>query len=113
MKFNERLKLLRYERGLTQDDLGYIFNLTKSCICCYENGTRLPSIDILIEMATYFRVSTDYLLGIELVRDDYKNKLTKKDKNFINLMKEYPVLYQKVVDNPIESILMIRKIFND
>ena len=61
-------------------------------------------------MAIYFMVSTDYLLGVESVRDDYKNKLTKKAKNFINLMKECSALYQKVVNNPIESILIIKNV---
>ena len=51
MTFGEKLKMLRYEKGLTQDDMGYLLNVTKSCISCYENGSRQPSLDILIQLA--------------------------------------------------------------
>ena len=53
MTFGEKLKLLRFEKGLTQDDLGYILGVTKSCISCYENGSRQPSIDVLITLSVF------------------------------------------------------------
>ena len=37
--------------------------MTKSAISSYENGSRLPSYDILIKISRIFKVSTDYLLG--------------------------------------------------
>ena len=63
MNFGEKLKLLRYEKGLTQDDIGYIFNVTKSCISCYEKGIRECGLDFVIHIADYYGVSCDYLLG--------------------------------------------------
>ena len=39
--------------------------LTKSVISAYETGLRLPSYDVLIHIAKIFKVSTDYLLGME------------------------------------------------
>ena len=41
------------------------FGLTKSVISAYETGLRLPSYDVLIHIAQIFKVSTDYLLGVE------------------------------------------------
>lgn len=54
MIFGARLNLLRYEKGLTQDDFGYILKVTKACISCYENCIRQPSIKILVKIAMYF-----------------------------------------------------------
>ena len=47
--FSKRIKELRKEAGLTQQQLGDKLNVTKGSICSYENGTRMASIDILIE----------------------------------------------------------------
>ena len=40
-------------------------SLTKSVISAYETGLRLPSYDVLIQIAKIFNVTTDYLLGLE------------------------------------------------
>lgn len=110
MTFGDRLKMLRYEKGLTQDDLGYIFNVTKSCICCYENDSRQPSIDMLIKLATYFRVSIDYLLGLEYERSNQKNKLLKNDLVILNILRENPLIYDKILNDSENFISKVREI---
>lgn len=50
---------------MTQAELAQKLDVTKSVISAYENGLRLPSYDILIHISRIFRVSTDYLLGLE------------------------------------------------
>ena len=60
MKFPERLKAIRDSRGITQRHLSEVLNIT---ISHYENGTREPSIEILIQMAEVLNVSVDYLVG--------------------------------------------------
>ena len=97
MNFGEKLKLLRYEKGLTQDDIGYIFNVTKSCISCYEKGTREPSIKMLIQMSNYFRVSIDYLINNDKIKKGNKIKLTENDFIIINLLKDNPVIYENIL----------------
>lgn len=64
--FGERLKKLRINRHMTQDELGEIFNppLAQSTIGTYERGVRQPSLENLITISNYFNVSIDYLLGI-------------------------------------------------
>lgn len=63
MKFRERLKLLREDKGFTQKDLAEALSITVSTISHYENGTREPSIEILIQMSKILGVSVDYLIG--------------------------------------------------
>ena len=64
MLFGERLSLLRNERQMKQEDLGKIFHLSKSTISTYERNEHQPDYDTLIELAKYFNVSTDYILGV-------------------------------------------------
>lgn len=63
--FGSRLKTLRLREHLTQAQLAQRLGLTKSVISAYETGLRLPSYDVLIHIAQIFKVSTDYLLGVE------------------------------------------------
>ena len=68
VNFGERLKMLRKESRMTQDELARKLNVTKSIISYYELGDRTPSADILVKLAYIFNVSTDYLLGIKYER---------------------------------------------
>ena len=61
--FGNQLRYLRKRANLTQQDLGKIISVSASTICMYERCTREPSFKTLIEIADYFRVSTDYFLG--------------------------------------------------
>lgn len=62
--FGTKLKQLREERGLTQKELAKGMELSPSMISMYEAGGSYPSVEILIRLSHYFRVSTDYLLGV-------------------------------------------------
>ena len=53
----KRLKELRMKRGFSQQELGTAIGVTKVSICGYENGTRLPTLDNLVNkyvLFTYF-----------------------------------------------------------
>ena len=63
--FGKRLKELRTQAGLTQQQLGNLIGLSKTVISYYELRTRTPSPDVLIKLAAVFHVSADYLLGID------------------------------------------------
>lgn len=65
VNFGCKLKTLRLREDWTQAQLAAKLGLTKSVISAYETGLRLPSYDILIHIAKIFKVSTDYLLGME------------------------------------------------
>ena len=64
-KFSKNLKELRIEKGLSQQELAQIFNVTQSTAAKWESGDREPNFSILIELSNYFNISTDILLGIK------------------------------------------------
>lgn len=63
--FGAKLKQLRLEEGLTQQQLADRIGVTKSVISYYELQERYPSPEVLTKLASVFHVTTDSLLGIE------------------------------------------------
>lgn len=63
--FGITLKTLRLRNEMTQEQLAQRLGLTKSVISAYETGLRMPSYEVLISISRIFKVSTDYLLGLE------------------------------------------------
>lgn len=61
--FGELMAELRQDRGLTQKELGKILSVSTGTISNYENGIHYPDLEKLVQLADYFQVSTDYLLG--------------------------------------------------
>ena len=70
VSFGQRLKELRKKKGMSQEDLAKLFNLSQSTFAYYERDKKQPSHRTLSLLADYFGVSTDYLLGRDV------NKLT-------------------------------------
>ena len=60
-----RLKELREEKGLTQKQLAEQLGLNSVTYLRYEKSQREPSLSILADIANYFNVSVDYLLGLK------------------------------------------------
>ena len=63
--FGIRLRELREKKKLTQLQVAKRLNANSSTISCYEANTRFPSTDMLTQLALFYNVSSDYLLGIE------------------------------------------------
>ena len=106
MKFSTRLKELRIKHRLTQDELGNVLKVTKSCISCYEKGIREPSLDMLIKIAEYFKVSVDYLIGVRKVCDV---KINDYDLKIINTIKNNSFVYKQMISNLTNVILCVEK----
>ena len=89
--FGITLKTLRTQNNYTQVQLPQKLGLTKSVISAYETGLRLPSYDVLINIAKIFKVSTDYLLGMDNRQEIDLSGLTPEEitalKNLIKAMK--------------------------
>lgn len=62
--FAERLKELREERNLSQNDLAKEVNISVACISRWENDLRVPNIDSIIILCKFFKCSSDYLIGL-------------------------------------------------
>lgn len=73
--FGERLRELREIRGLTQVQLAEILHTSKQSIWNYEAKHREPSIQTLLEIANYFNVTVDYLVGNSEYKTPYEKEL--------------------------------------
>ena len=60
--FSKRLQYLRRMKGMNQHQLAYALSVSASTIGMYEQGRRMPGLDILISMSQLFDVSLDYLV---------------------------------------------------
>lgn len=93
MDFGDRLKQLREESSLTQQELGEKINLTKANISKYETGRLQPNIDTINFLAKYFNVSTDYLLGRTDTRNpqdyDLIKSLSSDDPELLEILKQF------------------------
>lgn len=100
-----RLRELRKENNMSQDDLGKILGVSKVSVSGYENGTRVPSMEILLSILDVFQISADYLLGRELnaVCEDEENIsviLALSDVEIIRELRKRPALYNYVASDP-------------
>lgn len=87
--FGSRLKDLRNERKLTQDDLGKLLNVSGKTIGTWERDSRQPNIESINKLATIFGVTTDYLLGNSDEKKSQKYyELSDKEKNDIAIQAE-------------------------
>ena len=59
----QRIKYLRKENNLSQDDLSVLLHVDRTTISEYELDNRIPNIYMLIRIADIFQVSLDYLVG--------------------------------------------------
>lgn len=90
------LKKLRKDRDMTQSELANILGVSPSTIGMYEQGRREPDSKTLLNMAKFFNVSTDYLLGND--GDEEENEDSPA------YIKRIPVLGCVVAGVPIEAI---------
>ena len=109
-----RLRELRKENKMSQSDLGKLLGVTKVSISGYENGTRVPSLDILNGILDVFCVSADFLLGRELnvVCEENNNitiSLSTSDIEIIREIRSNPILFNNIASNPKRFFSMIYK----
>lgn len=62
--FQKRLKYLRIYHNISQKKLADKLNITPKVISNYELGKSEPNCKAIIDIAHFFNVSTDYLLGV-------------------------------------------------
>lgn len=104
--FGERLRELRIENNLTQEELASHFGLHKTRISQYELNKRQADDEMKKKFALYFNVSLDWLLGLSDIRnytddsnitialnsdkdyDDLPDEAIKEINNFIDYVKE-------------------------
>ncbi len=65
LMFSQRLRELRLERDLTQQQLADVFHIHQTTVKDWETKGKQPNYETLMKLAKFFDVSTDYLLGLE------------------------------------------------
>ncbi len=63
--FSVRLKELRKSYNYTQKELADEIGASEDSIYAWENGRRMPSVAFLTELCRIFRISADYLMGMD------------------------------------------------
>ena len=86
---NQRIHELRTARNLSQVKLAEKLGVTKQSVSNWENDNIQPSIEILIKLAEFFGVSTDYLLGLD----------EKRTLNVTSLSLEEVAHIQQIIDD--------------
>ena len=66
-----RLKDLREDSDIKQKDIAEYLHIKQNTYSQYENGQRQLPIDVLLSLAKYYNVSTDYLLGLTNTKSPY------------------------------------------
>lgn len=64
---SKRIKELRVQSNLTQEQVSQIVNVSRPSYSSYENGIK-PPLEVLIKLSNYYNVSLDYLAGISDVK---------------------------------------------
>ena len=89
MSFSKKLKQLRTEQGLTQEQLANGVHVSRTLINKYENGAVEPTLDNIKRIAEFFGVSEDYFIEVEVSKTKFFSKITWVDVLLLSL----PVLY--------------------
>lgn len=77
MKLNEKIVLLRKEKGYSQEELAGLLNVSRQSVSKWELGTALPEINKIAMLSELFQVSTDYLIKEEEPAEDESSNLPK------------------------------------
>lgn len=94
--FHKRLRELRQLNNMTLDELAIALNTTKTTLSRYENNKRTADSDFIVSTATFFGVSTDYILGLT------NNPLSVED-----LLSKHRILVDDLSDGDISTITSI------
>ncbi|MDD2362193.1 MAG: helix-turn-helix transcriptional regulator [Oscillospiraceae bacterium] len=65
MTFGDRLRKLRKQLDMTQEQIAKKLNIVRSTYAYYETGKTFPDFDTVVRLAHLFNVTTDYLLDAE------------------------------------------------
>ena len=85
---NEKIKSLRLSYNITQVELAKRLGVSKQCVSNWENDNVQPSIEMLVKIARFFKVSCDYLLEFDCSRTIDVNGLSETETAHIKLIIE-------------------------
>lgn len=80
----DRIKVLREQSDMTQAELARRLGITRASVNAWEQGISVPSTQCIVELAEMFKVSTDYLLGVDTSASVSVAGLNEKDIQLIH-----------------------------
>ena len=95
MTIGETVISLRKSKHLTQVELAKRLNISQSTLAMYESEKRDPSTEMLIKIADYFNVSTDFIMGLD--KNPALRKHAEIDDNICYNGKDIPYKYKKIL----------------
>lgn len=90
MKLNEKILKLRKEKGLSQEELANLLNVSRQSVSKWELGETIPEVNKIVEISILFNVTTDYLLIEKKLNIDNKANLSET-------IKEYTILFVGII----------------
>lgn len=87
MSYYQRIKDLREDKDLRQEDIAKQLNMHKTTYCRYEQGISTPTLDVAVLFAKYYNVSLDYIAGITQDKGGIHN-ITKEEAEIIGKYNE-------------------------
>ena len=114
MKFNQkvfifRLRKLLEQNNITQKELSLRIGVRDVTVSRYFSGQRIPRTDVIVSIANYFKVSTDYLLGISDIKNPNDEILENKYEEDIELWLSKTDGYKELSQEDREIISSIAK----
>lgn len=101
-----KLAELRKERNMSQKEFSKIFNVAQNTISQWEQGKRNMDTEILLKLADFFQVTTDYLLGRSeaALRPANAFVLSASEEMMVKKYRTLPPLSQETIDTVLESL---------
>ena len=105
---HNRLADLRKERHLSQKEFSKIFNVAQNTISQWEQGKRNMDTEILVKLADYFQVTTDYLLGRSEAASHRTNvfHLSPAEELLVKKYRTLPDLSRETLDTVLDSLYL-------
>lgn len=92
---------------MSQTELADRIHVTKATISNYENKYSSPSNELLVKIADALEVTTDYLLG----RDIITNRSSSVNNSIISELEKYPQMYQDIATDPEKGIELLYRLY--
>lgn len=100
-----RIKILREELNMTQQELADKLDGAKSTVAMYENGSRKPSMEVLLKLSEIFNCSIDYLLCKTDTRNPEKINIDETEVSFLTGVKGLNETNKMIIKNTLEALL--------
>lgn len=106
-----RIREIRLQKHLTQQQLSDLVGVSKAMICFYEKGTKKPNMKTFNKIVDGLATTSDYLLGKDnLVKDQHTDiavYVSKQDLKILSELKKNDKLYKMFYQDPVRTIKLI------